>query len=103
MKYEILEIILNKNYKLGEEVNLYNLKGEVMAKDKNLYHIRIKDFGNKEKILTENEKRNEVIDLYIDAYKKFPVGKFNELSKKRNNFIDKNLDKLLLDTNIKLS
>tara|TARA_Y100000034_G_scaffold136364_1_gene212411 strand:- start:800 stop:1105 length:306 start_codon:yes stop_codon:yes gene_type:complete len=100
MRYEILEIRLNNNYNLGEEVRLYNLKGEVMAKDENLYHIRIKDFGNKEKILTKTEKRTEVIDLYIDAYKKFPVEKFNDLSKKRNNFIDKNLDKLLLETEL---
>lgn len=100
MRYEILEIRLNNNYSLGEEVKLYNLKGEVMAKDENLYHIRINDFGNKEKILTKTEKREEVIDLYIDAFKKFPVGKFNELSKERNNYIDKNLDKLLLETKL---
>ena len=100
MRYEILEIRLDNNYKLGDEVNLYNLKGEVMAKDKNLYHIRINDFGNKERILTKTEKREEVIDLYVDAFKKFPVKKFNELSKERNNYIDQNLDKLLLETKL---
>ena len=96
MKYEILEIRLNNNYSVGEEIKLYRLKGEIIAKDKNLYHIRIKDFGNKEKILTKTEKRSEVIDLYVNAFKKYPVEKFNELSKKRNTFIDQSLDKLLL-------
>ncbi len=100
MRYEILEIRLNNNYGLGEEVQLYNMKGEVMAKDNNLYHIRISDFGNKEKILSKTEKRGAVIDLYIDAFKKFPVGKFNELSRERNNYIDQNLDKLLLETKL---
>ena len=71
-----------------------------MAKDKNLYHIRIKDFGNKEKILIEAEKRDKVIGLYVHAFKKFPVKKFNELSEKRNDYIDKNLDKLLLETKL---
>ena len=101
MKYEILELKLNNDYELGERVELHNLKGQVMAKDKNLYHIRIKGFGNKENILIKNEKRNDVIELYLNAFRKFPVEKFNELSKKRNNFIDKSLDKLLLEINIK--
>ena len=100
MKYEILEIKLNKNYNIGEEVKLYNLNGEVVAKDNDLYHIRINNFGNKEKILTKTDKRNDLIDLYITAFKKFPIGKFNELSKKRNKYIDKNLDKLLLNTDL---
>jgi len=100
MKYEILEIKLNKTYNIGEEINLFNLKGKIIAKDNKLYHIRINNFGNKEKILTKTNKRNKVIDLYIDAFKKFPIEKFNELSKKRNKYIDKNLDKLLLETEL---
>ncbi len=97
--YEILEIKLKNNYSLGEEISLYNLKGEVMAKHENLYHIRINGFGNKEKVLIK-DNRDSVINLYLEAFKKYPVGKFNELSNKRNNFIDKELDRLLLENDI---
>ena len=100
MKYEILEIKLNKNYLIGDKLKLHNMECEVMAKKNNLYHIRIKDFGNKEKLLIKTEKREEVINLYIDAFKKFPVKEFNELNYKRNNYIDKNLDELILKTKL---
>ncbi len=95
----IFEYRDNNRYDIGEIIKVGDLSFEVIAgmsqESEYLYHLFPK-FERDE--LTDNLIQkgylDDVVNIYISAFEKFPVFDDNRLSEERNKYIETNLEQL---------
>ncbi len=95
----IFEYTDSKFYEVGDSIkledDLFEVYGSMEIGSEYLYHL-IPKFERDE--LTENLIGNgyldDVVDVYVNAFEKFPVFDLNQFSVERNEYIDRQLGQL---------